>query len=602
MVEPDRNSRRTRLLLLALLVAVKSLFVVVLADVFFYGEELEKGTVAKALIDGLGLPYHELVYHEYEGGGFVVSHLKALAFLLVGESVLAHKLVAILTCALVFWAGLALVERHFGRRAATLFGLLFIFGPGSFQRLSMLSLGIHFEASFFVLIVLDRAFTLAFDRGSGTRRDVVALGLAAGFGTYFSYQVPLVALYATGLFLLFRRELVFGRLALVGLGAFAVGVLPLVWMAANVGGAVFDIHGTELAAPGGGLAPLGEFLRSIYMDWGAREGGPIAMLGVVLYPLAALGAVAWALGSARGVRRRKALGLVGFLGFWLAVYVASGFVQGAVYHWFQFMRFAPFTIVALALVAAALGAGAPRGVRFPVAILLAFGLLQAVMIVMDASPRTIPENVRVLAVTKGYDYSGFAAKLLKRRPRTPEGWAPLVSFEEPSRELLFAELAEEAYRDDPRPFAAVVRELEGVGGAGWRDFLRGLGRYVMLHAGGDLNSALAATNAIENGTGRLLAEALGRTGKGFAVTPDAIRAEVHGVLDSVDGEARAAYLEGVGARVCRRMVVGPYSGALFALEPQAARGFVVDLAFDAGDREHLLAGFDAEWARRTLRR
>ena len=39
------------------------------------------------------------------------------------------------------------------------------------------------------------------------------LGLAAGFGTYFSYQVPLAAAFAAGLFVLFRRELVFGLAA-----------------------------------------------------------------------------------------------------------------------------------------------------------------------------------------------------------------------------------------------------------------------------------------------------------------------------------------------------------------------------------------------------
>ena len=41
------------------------------------------GTKAQinALLDGLPLPWHALAFHPYEGGGFVVSHLDALAFL-----------------------------------------------------------------------------------------------------------------------------------------------------------------------------------------------------------------------------------------------------------------------------------------------------------------------------------------------------------------------------------------------------------------------------------------------------------------------------------------------------------------------------------------
>ena len=47
-------------------------------------------------------------------------------------------------------------------------------------------------------------------------------------------------------------------------------------------------------------------------------------------------------------------------------------------------------------------------------------------------------------------------------------------------------------------------------------------------------------------------------------------------------------------------VVGPYSGPRFALKPKTARDFVADLALDGPDRGRLLAGFDAEWARRKL--
>ena len=47
---------------------MRLVFVLALGDVFFYGEELEKGTVAKMLLDGIEIPYARMPFHPYEGG------------------------------------------------------------------------------------------------------------------------------------------------------------------------------------------------------------------------------------------------------------------------------------------------------------------------------------------------------------------------------------------------------------------------------------------------------------------------------------------------------------------------------------------------------
>ena len=54
------------------------------AEVYFYGEELAKGTCAKMILDRPPVPYWTITYGYHEGGGFVVSHLKALGFLAFG--------------------------------------------------------------------------------------------------------------------------------------------------------------------------------------------------------------------------------------------------------------------------------------------------------------------------------------------------------------------------------------------------------------------------------------------------------------------------------------------------------------------------------------
>ena len=164
MPTPGRSSRLEVGWWLLALLLVRGLSILALAEVGLFGEELEKGAGAKAILDGLDVPYHELAFHYYEGGGFVVSHLKALLFALVGESLLAQRLAGLTTCVLVFAACWRLLDHHFGRRAARVGALLYLFGPECFQRYSLLSLGIHFEAMAFGVFVLDGGLRLAFDR------------------------------------------------------------------------------------------------------------------------------------------------------------------------------------------------------------------------------------------------------------------------------------------------------------------------------------------------------------------------------------------------------------------------------------------------------
>ena len=164
MSAPTSSNRLEVCLWVGALALLRALSIVALSDIFFWGEELEKGAAAKALLDGIDVAHHRLAYHYYEGGGFAISHLNALLFSVVGENLLAIRLGGLLTCLLVFCAFWRLIDHHFGRRAARCGALLFLFGPGSFQRYSLLSLGIHFEAMVFGLFILDQGLRLVGDR------------------------------------------------------------------------------------------------------------------------------------------------------------------------------------------------------------------------------------------------------------------------------------------------------------------------------------------------------------------------------------------------------------------------------------------------------
>jgi len=273
--------------LLALLLLTRTAFVAVLGDVFFYGDEFEKGAAARAMLGGLGevVGHHRLAYHYYEGGGFALSHLNALAFSALGPNLLALKVVALLFNAWILAAGYGLCRRAFGTRAAVIFGLLFILAPESMQKNSMLALGIHYQALLFVLLVLDLGGRILFDPRTPLR-IWFGLGVASGFGTYFSYQCGLTVGFVGLALLLLRRRELFGTRGLAGLAGLGLGALPLLGMWLLVGSEVTDIHGTSLI---GGFVPaeraalLGQFLASVF-----DTAHPAALATAVLLPLGAL--------------------------------------------------------------------------------------------------------------------------------------------------------------------------------------------------------------------------------------------------------------------------------------------------------------------------
>ena len=199
----------------------------------------------------------------------MASHVKALAFSFMGSSILAHKICALGWGLLVVGASVRLLHRHGGGErksdsAAALGGVLLALGPAHFQRASLLHLGIHFEALLFVALVLDQGLRVSRSvRGEAPRRrDLLVLGLAAGFGTYFSYQVALAVVVVAGLLAVRAPRLL---LSPVLIGSTILGLAPLILMALAVGGEVLDLHGESIGGTGPG------FLASLRAGLGAAR-------------------------------------------------------------------------------------------------------------------------------------------------------------------------------------------------------------------------------------------------------------------------------------------------------------------------------------------
>jgi len=559
---------RTLLGLLVLWILARAAAVIALGDVFFYLEELAKGAAAQVMLQQPPVPHHQLAGHFYDGGAFSCAHFKALFFLLVGPSLLAHKLAALLWGAAILASGWRLARRHFGPQAGLLFGLLFVLAPEDLQKLSLLHVGNHWESTLFVLIVLDGAIGIG--AGTHTRaRDFAATGLAAGLGTYFSYQVPLITAPAILWATWHARGLVLGPRGALGLGSLLAGLAPFWTMLALVGERMFDIHGQSLLQRSGNLERLMAMLRSLVEGRSPRE-----VASTFLLPLYAFGGCAWlALRGDLPVRSR-ALILAGCVAFWSGVYATSTFVLGAVYHYFVLARLAPPWVLLVLFSAIATSALIKSPSSWPrrlghaaLTVLLLLGALNTVAIVRAGRPGSPRANLELLQGTKGYSYAYYFTMILPHMGGDERTRLAALAGLEEDRRLLLGDLATAAFTDGSRELASILVAVDALDPAGRDELLKGLGPWLASRSGNDALTALDQANALGGELREPLCEAAGRFGGGWGDSPQLLGAQIALVVGRPGAEA---WLRGAGQRLLRRFVLSPYGGPELVLNPQAA--------------------------------
>jgi len=547
-------SRRWLPWLLALLLLTRAALVLGCADVFFYGEELAKGTAAKALLDGLPTDYFRLNYGTHEGGGFVVSHLKALYFLLVGENVLAHKLAALTVTLLVLLAGWKLCRTHLGEGAATVFGLLFVFCPAAQLRFSLLGLGTHFEALLFIALVLQLALAIA-AQAEPRARELVALGFVAGFGLYFSLQTAPASACAA-LWILWHRR---GRPAPRELGLAAVGLLagllPLT-VAMKTSGLAALRPEVQSSAP---RASLGE----------ALAGFAAALSGGDLFDwLATLAGLAAAVIALRSCRAARLIAL--WLGCFLLFYLGSGMAIPNE-NWFFYLRLSPLWFGGLLLLSAAFAtlSGAARRVGLGVLGLLVLGgILDLRTLLADARPGALRDNWRLLVHTQGYDFREYFERYLAHLDAGDEQRVANARHFRADARLLASELASALYRPPCPALPVAVEAWRVAWGTDWELGLRGFGLAVDPSYGHQLEQAFARIEAQPFEQREALAEGLGRIALGLKYDEQKLR-QAAGF--PAPPALRAAFLRGGGWRLY----------LLHRMRPDRALAFLATLPGDA---------------------
>jgi hypothetical protein len=528
----------------------RAVLVLALADVFFYGEELAKGAVAVAMLGDVGLPHAQLAYQAYEGGGFVFSHLDALAFLAVGKSLLALKLAAVAWNALTLCAGFLFCDRIFGRRAAVLFALFFIFAPAGFQKLSLLALGIHFEALLFVILVLHFASRVLFEPDASRWVDF-ALGACAGFGFYFSYSCAVPIGVAALALLVFRRDAIFSKRGLALLVGLLAGLAPLLWMASQAGSSVFDVHGEKLLRRDESMwALFREHVEAIFAGRGVFALAVLACTPAV----AALGWIAAWRQRGNGDFARRVAFVTAMLVAFLAVYLASGFAEPALRHWFHLKRLSQAWLFATILVAAFLahGMSSPRrAVRSAAigaaALLVAGGALDTLSTASAAPPRSLASSWRALTSLKGYEWSGYV-RVLEPRIAGDRARKLLTFARLPESQLGYLDpyVSARLWTENDEAYEEVLANLRSARGDRVHDLLRGLGAYWRSRHGPNFVACVDAASALPADERAPILEAIGRVALEPGVTKSRLRQAIaqglaHGFPDE--------YFLGIGQRM-----------------------------------------------------
>lgn len=568
---------RAFLVVVILLWIARAWLVLSCADVFGYGEEFHKGAVAKLLVSDLPIERWRLPYVPHEGGGFVVAHLKALVFAAIGPSVLAQKVAAMLTTTALLAAGWSFARAHFGERAAAIFGLCFVLAPDAQLRFSLLGLGTHFEACIFVLLVLDAALRLARE-GASRARDWLVLGLASGFGLYFSLIVA-PALVVAGLVVLRMRarELVGRGGALLVLGALA-GASPLLWMASHVGLDAVRVRGNELVGEGSSpFAAARELAKAL------ASGDVARWIAIAAYVAAFAAAARLALDPAARRARRVLLGLGAVF---LAAYLSSSLALRGDVSWMFFLRLSPLWIALTLLVAHdlerldAAGGGRRTLARVAIAAIAAVGLHDLVALVRGGRWDAPRENLALLARTNGCDYAGYFDKLQTHLDVPLGEEVELLARVDEDKELLLPEIGLSLFEHAGLSLPDALELLHAKLGPDAPLAIAGLRFFVHPGFGHDLPAAVRALDGVRDADRPALAEAIGRAGFGPRYRADRLEKLVDLELDERD---RPAYLRGVGWRVYRT----------FPLRPDLARAFLDELgARDPGARDGVAAGFE----------
>jgi hypothetical protein len=223
----------------------------------WYPFEIFSGNVAAALVDGVSLDVSNLYIIKHIRGGSLFGLLAAPLYWAFGSTTLMLKLVPLLWNALALGLLVAVMRRHFSRRAAVAVGLVFLLPSPLFAKLTSMGFATHMESVLLTIVTLH-LFLCMTREGLLDRRRFVLFGLMLGLGASFHLQCLLAGLLMTGLLVLQHpRRCLSGALpALLGALLGAAPMLLFEGGDAEIGSALFGTRESSVRLVGDAGAQL----------------------------------------------------------------------------------------------------------------------------------------------------------------------------------------------------------------------------------------------------------------------------------------------------------------------------------------------------------
>ncbi|MFN0242051.1 MAG: ArnT family glycosyltransferase [Planctomycetota bacterium] len=188
-------------------------------------EELIRGSAARDFLRGTLMPFQDYQVNDFSGGSLVVAIVAVPFFAVLGPTVVALRLAALVFAVLGAVLVFLILDRFVSRRAAWLGGLLMALAPPGYALLSCITYGTHVE-NIVQGLVLVYLFLILMREKPGHVGLSFVYGLVTGFAVYFGFGILLVVALLVA-FEFAHDKLFFARRAFCArVAGFAIGFAP----------------------------------------------------------------------------------------------------------------------------------------------------------------------------------------------------------------------------------------------------------------------------------------------------------------------------------------------------------------------------------------
>lgn len=226
-------------------------------------DELDLGTIAKELIQGLKLSFQEYQLDAYSGESLVLGLAVVPFFKLMGMNLMAIKMVPLFFSFFVLVLSFFFLRRNFGEKAAWCGAWLLTLCPAGFVQLSLVGMSGHTEELLWSLGSVA-AFYEYLRGGKKQHWFLFFSGVLSGFGFWFYYANGIMGMTLLAAWVLIDRRSFLGRALFIFAAGCLIGFLP--WIVTNhrdlfYGAQFFLPNFSDTAPPSDILKPARKFLK-----------------------------------------------------------------------------------------------------------------------------------------------------------------------------------------------------------------------------------------------------------------------------------------------------------------------------------------------------